>query len=197
MRFARVTGPSLARMAAAGVLAVAFASALNAQSLGDLARKEEERRKAVKTPGKLYTNESLRPEPGSVPAAAAPSPSGAAVPPSPSGPPPAAAGGPTKPDTPAADTKDEAYWRQRIQASRDALQRAQMFAEALQSRINALSADFASRDDPAQRNVVGNDRQKALAELDRVKQEIEQHTKAIAATQDEARRAGVPPGWLR
>ena len=75
--------------------------------------------------------------------------------------------------------------------------RAQTFAEALQTRINVLSADFVARDDPAQRAVIATDRQKALAELDRVKQEIAQFTKGIAATQDEARRAGVPPGWLR
>jgi hypothetical protein len=54
-----------------------------------------------------------------------------------------------------------------------------------------------ARDDPAQRAVIAADRQKALAELERVKQEIGQHTKGIAAVQDEARRAGVPPGWLR
>jgi hypothetical protein len=85
----------------------------------------------------------------------------------------------------------------RMQAARDALQRSQAFAEALQSRINGLTTDFTSRDDPAQRAVVANDRQKALAELERVKNDIVQQTKAIADIQEEARRAGVPPGWLR
>ena len=70
-------------------------------------------------------------------------------------------------------------------------------AVALQSQINGLTADFAARDDPAQRAKVGTDRQKALTELDRVKKEIQQHTKALADLQEEARRAGVPPGWLR
>jgi hypothetical protein len=45
--------------------------------------------------------------------------------------------------------------------------------------------------------VVADNRQKALAELDRVKNDIVQQTKAIADIQSEARRAGVPPGWLR
>ena len=93
--------------------------------------------------------------------------------------------------------KNEAYWKKRIQAQRDELARAEMFADALQTRINVLSADFVARDDPAQRAVIATDRQKALAELDRVKQEIVQHTKTIAGIQDEARRANVPPGWLR
>jgi hypothetical protein len=30
-----------------------------------------------------------------------------------------------------------------------------------------------------------------------VRKEIEDGNKAIAAIEDEARRAGVPPGWLR
>jgi hypothetical protein len=112
--------------------------------------------------------------------------------------PPASTADSAATETPAEVEKpDEAAWRQRIQAERDALQRAETFAEALQSRINALSTDFTARDDPAQRATIATDRQKALAELDRVQQEILQHTKAIAGIQEEARRAGVPPGWLR
>jgi hypothetical protein len=72
-----------------------------------------------------------------------------------------------------------------------------VFAEALQSRINALSADFAARDDPAQRAQIADDRQKALEELERVKTDIETSRKTVADIEEEARRAGVPPGWLR
>jgi hypothetical protein len=72
-----------------------------------------------------------------------------------------------------------------------------MFQEALQSRINALSTDFVNRDDPYQRAKVAEDRQKALAELERVKGDIEKANKAIADIEEEARKAGVPPGWLR
>jgi hypothetical protein len=98
---------------------------------------------------------------------------------------------------PAPGARDEKYWRGRLAAERDGLQRAEMFAEALQSRINALSTDFVARDDPAQRSTIGKDRDKALAELARVKQEIVAHSKAIAGIQEEARRAGVPAGWVR
>jgi hypothetical protein len=88
-------------------------------------------------------------------------------------------------------------WRKRITAARDALSRAQIFAESLQSRINALTTDFVNRDDPAQRNAIAAERQKAVVELDRVKQEIVDHQKAISTIQDDARRAGVPAGWVR
>ncbi len=188
------------RLAAGGLMLVAgIAATADAQSLADLARKEEARRQAIKTPAKVYTNEDIRG--GAVPTPPAVSTPAAPTAASPAGenrtPAPASAGAaPAAPDA-AGVTKGEADWRKRIQAERDALARAQIFAEALQSRINALSADFVARDDPAQRAVIATDRQKALAELDRVKQDIAQFTKAIAATQDEARRAGVPPGWLR
>ena len=194
------------RLATAGVLmSLAVIAPANGQSLADLALQEEARRKAISAPAKVYTNESIR---SGTPAPTAPAPSAtSASTPAPASVTssatmanaPAAATGPAKPAAaPAAEEpKGEAYWKKRIQAERDALSRAQIFAEALQSRINALSADFVARDDPAQRSVIATDRQKALTELDRVKQEMAQHTKGIAAIQDEARRAGVPPGWLR
>ena len=70
-------------------------------------------------------------------------------------------------------------------------------AEALQSRINALTADFSARDDPAQRAVVGEQLNKALAELDRISGDIEVQQKQVTDLEEEARRAGVPPGWVR
>ena len=49
----------------------------------------------------------------------------------------------------------------------------------------------------AQRGVLASERQKALGELDRLKKQIEAGKKAIADLEEEARRANVPPGWLR
>ena len=72
-----------------------------------------------------------------------------------------------------------------------------LFADSLQTRINSLTTDFVNRDDPAQRAKIETDRQTALAELEKVKKEITDTTREIAAIEDEARRAGVPPGWLR
>ena len=167
---------------------LACAATAQAQSLGELARKEAERRKSIRTPGKVYTSDDLR---------AAPAPPVPAAP-SVSEPEPAAAdGAPDGTLPPEEDPRTPVYWQRRLAAERDALARAETFAEALQSRINALSTDFINRDDPAQRAIVGADRDKALAELDRVRREIGQHQKAIAAIQEEGRRAGVPAGWLR
>ena len=95
------------------------------------------------------------------------------------------------------ETKDEAYWRTRISAARSALERSRIFADALQSRLNALTTDIVNRSDPAQRAQLELERQRALAEMDRVKKEIAEQTKAITDIEEEARKAGVPPGWLR
>jgi hypothetical protein len=94
-------------------------------------------------------------------------------------------------------TADEQQWRARIAAARDQVERSRTFAEALQSRINALNGEFSARDDPAQRAVIGGHLNKALAELERVRAEIEAQQKGVEDLEEEARRAGVPPGWLR
>lgn len=171
------------------------------QSLADVARKEEARRKKVKKPGKVYTNKDVKPAEGlppeSPPAPAAPGAEGARP-----GAPDAPSEG-QQPQTPGAPDEseqradDEQRWRQRMADARAELERSRMFAEALQSRINALTTDFTARDDPAQRAVIETDRQKAIAQLGRVQSEIQQQIRAIADLEEEARRAGVPPGWLR
>ena len=176
----------LAAAVLAAVWALGAGTALaQTSSLVDLARKEQERRKTVKAAGKVYSDKDL-------PKSAAP-PIASAVPPATTAIPPEQKPAEAKPD----DQKDEAWWRARITQARETLRRAEAFAEALQSRINALSTDMVNRDDPYQRAKIGDDRQKALAELQRVSTEIEQSKKEIADIEEEARRANVPPGWLR
>ncbi len=81
--------------------------------------------------------------------------------------------------------------------ARTALQRSESFAEALQSHINGLYAEFVAMGDPIQRAGIEKKRNEAIAEQDRVKADIAQQKKAIAALEEEARRASVPSGWLR
>ena len=173
----------------AGVIAcaIAFPAFTAAQSppLAEVARKEAERRKGIKQTQKVITTKDL-PESARKPAGAPAAPA--------AGEQPAAAGE----QKPAADsTRDEKYWRDRLTTAQENLRRNESFAEALQTRINALATDFANRDDPYQRAKIGEDRQKAIAELGRVKNDVEQSKKQIADIEEEARRAGVPPGWLR
>jgi hypothetical protein len=175
-------------------IVLAAVAHVSAQGLGEVARAEEERRKTVKSAGKVYTNDRLRPDP-TTPSQPAPLPQSSTSPaPAPADPAPKA-GDAGQGARPAA--KDEATWRDRIKVARENLERTKIMADALQSRINALNADFTARDDPAQRGVIASNLQRALGELDRTKKEIETQNKAIAQIQDEGRRAGVPAGWLR
>lgn len=164
--------------------------------LADVAKDEEARRKSVRKPAKTYTNTDLRPDY----ARAVPPPPSAATTTganaTPANATPANATPATSNDKPA-PAQDQAYWSGRMKEARAQLDRSQIFADSLQSRINALRTDYVNRDDPAQRSKIETDRNTALAELEKVKKEIETQTKAIKAIEDEARRAGVPAGWLR
>ncbi|HJR61992.1 MAG TPA: hypothetical protein VJ813_21475 [Vicinamibacterales bacterium] len=183
--------PLLAAVLAAALLAPGVARAQQAPTLGQLALKEQERRKALKEgAGKVLTSADL--PKAAAPATAASQPAGTAKAGAsdPAAKPEAAA----KPEEP---VRDEAWWRQRMSQVREALRRNEMFAEALQTRINSLTNDFAMRDDPYQRARVAEDRAKAIVEMDRVKADVELSRKTIAELEDEARKAGVPPGWLR
>jgi hypothetical protein len=182
-----------------GAVLLAGATPIAAQSLADVARAEEARRKAVKGQAKVYTNETLRGPDGGEPPAAPPAPAPAAAPAASAPTKPAAAPPGTKPaaGTAGDNAKDEKYWRDRLAGARDALARSQTFAEALQSQINGLYTEFVNMSDPAQRAVIEQKRLAAIAEQDRVKADIAKQTKALADIEDEARRANVPAGWLR
>jgi hypothetical protein len=179
------------------VALLAFTSGwAHAQSLADVARAEEARRQEVAKARKVYTNNDLKPDasrPAPPPAAAAATDTAATGAPG-----TAAAGSPTSTsqETPG-ETRDQAYWSGRIGEARSQLDRNRAFAAALQNRIDMLWADFVNRDNPVERGAIERDRNSALADLDRLKQEMDEQTRAIAAIEEEARRAGVPPAWLR
>ena len=222
----RVRGQRIHRMKssaiAAGILLCVLATTpgLSAQ-LGSVAKKEAERRKTAPS-GKVYTNDSLSPapEPSSRPATSGSD----AVPPasSSSDTDKSATDKSDKSATdkstaeksaadatdkaapakqvsadPAERKKEEAEWRERIKNEREALDRAKSYADALQIKINSLNTDFVNRDDPVQRAAIAAERDKSLAEMDRLKKEIAEHTKKIATIQQDARQAGAPPGWVR
>ncbi len=193
--------PSIWR-AVAGSLAALLLGAIvvwaQNPSLADVARKEEERRKTTKPATRVLTNKDL-------PTVSTPAPDAQAHPtpaPEPSQP-EATAEKPDQADkaSGAADQvekpKDEAWWRARISEPREQLHRDEVLLDALQMRINGLTSEFTGRDDPYQRARIGEDRQKAIAELERVKTDIVDLKKKIGDIEEEARRESVPPGWLR
>ena len=173
------------------VVLVSSAGAARAQSLGDIAKQEEARREKVKTPSKVYTNKDL----GAPPAVSEPAkPADAAA--TPAAP---AATTPPKAEEKKDEgpVKDQKYWSDRKKQLDAKLERDKVLADAMQSRINGLTADFSARSDPAQRAQIERDRQRAVAELDSLQKTIKDDQKAQTDFDEEARKAAVPPGWLR
>lgn len=168
--------------------ALALQISASAQSLADVAKAEEARRKTVKSGVKVYTNEDLG---GAVPVtSAAPTQAAPATTPADT----AAKPGDQKPADP---TKTQTYWKDRATAIQQGLSRNKLLLEALQTQVNGLNAEFVSMDDPGQRNLLQARLQRATGELQRVQQEIDKQTKAAADLQEEARKSGVPAGWIR
>jgi hypothetical protein len=186
---------------AAGLLLVAAGFAappVGAQSLADVAKKEADRRKTVPEPAKVYTNKDLSPVPPGSSSPAAPAPDASAK-----------TGDTDKKGDDKGEkaeksekgekepVKDQAYWSGKLKALRDKLAKDKDYADAMQTRINSLTTDFVNRDDPAQRSVIEQNRNKSIAELGRLNTSVKDTQKAIDDLLEEARRAGVPPGWLR
>ena len=166
------------------------------QSLADVARKEEDRRKAIKKPSKVLTNKDLNPVPATTGSTATTAPAGGGTTPA------AGSGGaaPAQGQDTAKTTepsKDQAYWSGRAKGLQTQLDRDQAFAAALQSQINALTTQYVNQSDPVQQAKLASDKQKALDEVNRLAKQLADDKKAIADLQEDARRAGVPSGWLR
>ena len=185
-----------------GVLA--FSGAARAQSLAEVARKEAERRKTVKTPAKVYTDDDLRRVPvapppdvpatdAAKPAAAEDKPAGGEGQPAPRA---DAGAAPAKAAEPSVDL-GEGYRRKLATDARSALARSASYLQALESRSNALANEYNTREDPAQRNAAWSQRIRVIEDIDRLKQDMADQEKAIAKLEADARKAGVPPGWIR
>ena len=171
-------------------VALAFGAGVSAQSLADVARAEEARRKTVKAAAKVYTNEDLggAPVTGAAPSQAAASSSAVK---------PGDAAESPEEKKPVDPTKTEKHWKDRAAAIQQSLSRNKLLLDALQSQVNGLNAEILNTDDPGQRGLLEARLQRAAAEMQRVQQDIEKQTKAGADLQEEARKSGVPAGWVR
>jgi hypothetical protein len=189
-------------MALLGFLMLPAAAAAQSPppSLAEIARKEAERRKTAKE-AKIVITEKNLPESARKPASTAvpadpnqsaqageqkPAPAGSAA----AGAAPAAAAAP-------AGDQGETLWRGRISQARETLRRNEVFLQALQTRVNSLAMDYFGRDDPYQKMKLAGERDQAIQEMEKVKADIEASKKQVADIEEEARKAGVPPGWLR
>jgi|KBSSwiStaDraftv2_1062776.scaffolds.fasta_scaffold27567_5 hypothetical protein len=158
-------------------------------SLADAARREALRREAAGPSARRFTDADL--PPAEIIANRLP---GVSMPPvTETEPPPVV----KPPPPPPVEKHDEAWWSKRMADARTALARDRLLVDAMQNRVDALLTDWTNRDDPAQKAKLFEARQVALAELDRLKKDIVADTQAIEAIQEDARKQGVPAGWIR
>jgi hypothetical protein len=169
----------------------ALPSPAGAQGLGDVARKEKQRRESGPAPkAKTYTQEDVA---GLPPVAHEPSEGGGegepATPPVPS-----AAPAPAAADSEAdVRARDEERWRSRVAGQRQRVEDARQKHATLASLNLVPGYEYV---DGSGRTVIGSVEQ--LQGLTaRARASLEAEEKALEALLEEARRANVPPGWLR
>jgi hypothetical protein len=175
------------------------------QSLADVARREALRRQSTAKSTASLTNLDLpdEPPPAAVtrpePPAAAGAAAGGDEPPAgvEKAAPPASTATQEPPAAAPAPDRDEKWWRTRMSEAQATLERDRLLAESVQSRINALQTEVVNVDDPAQQALKRLQLGKTLNELERLRAQITADEKAIDAIRTDARRSGVPPGWIR
>lgn len=168
-----------------------------AQSLAEVAKQEEERRKTIQTTGRVYTNKDVKeapPAPASVPIATSAKPASdkaeqeAQV--------PSDVAGTTTEDTktpPESNVnlhRDEKHWRERASNYRTRLNNVRSNVEAVESKIEALRAMDQT---PSNRG------EARLAEQDLVKfkNQLASLEKEWSRIEEQARLSKVPSSWLQ
>jgi hypothetical protein len=98
----------------------------------------------------------------------------------------------------AASAAGEASWRARVAPLHQALREDRAKEGPLLNRINKLSAELAGMAPASvKRRGVESERQKLTAELTGLHESLRTDLAATQTLEDEGRRAGVPPEWLR
>ncbi len=184
------------QLAAAVVFLVGYVTSASAQSLGDVARREAERRQQV-TSGKVYTNGDLAPvDPASTPPPQAPvepsAPSGGESAAPSSAPTPAPGNNPDKESTVVngREQRDEHYWRTLIRGLRGRVDRANVEVAAQEARLMEI-------DGGPQTPATQRDREIVAATLSRAQRDARSLNEELKRTLTRAQNAKVPDEWIR
>jgi hypothetical protein len=181
-----------------GVLLVTSLATASAQSLADVARQEQERRKAIKQPARVYTDADIQKAAPLTTAAARPGREDAAQPAEgdahAAGHAPPAKSGDSKAE--AAPQSEEAF-RARFREAQEGVARSRRLLDALeQQAMRAAIAQAAAvrANQPVPADPGSADR---MREMERLRAEMDRHQATLNTIGEEARRAGVPPGAVR
>jgi len=187
------------------VLLVGAPVVARAQSLGEVAKREQEKQEKKKKSGKppatvkVYTEEDLKkaresesgavtvlPENGNLEATSSASSEDDEV-----------ASGEGRPA--GGRRRNEAYWRGRATRLREAVDEAEAKVRDLETQIAGLRNDMSpvNTQDPNRLQTRDREMREAMDRLDAARREVDTARKVLAELEDEARRAGALPGWVR
>jgi len=176
-----------------------------ARSLGEVARDKKTASPAAKTspspepsPGRVFTNEDLPVQP-SPPAIASPGPAGAGRGTVTTLPKTAALPTPS-PDAAAAEAaQQEILWRGRADNLRFTIAATEKNIAELEDKIAAIRNDRSPTNlmDPNREQTRQAEMAKAQAQLESAQSALAAARQAQSDLEEEARRKGIPPGWLR
>jgi len=187
------------------VLLLAAPAFSRAQSLGEAAKKEQEKQEKKKKSGKppatvkVYTDEDLKkaresesgavtvlPENGNLEAGSASSGDDDEV-----------VSGEGRPV--GGRRRTETYWRDRATRARTAVEEADAKVKDLEARVAAIRNDMnpVNTQDPNRLQSRDRELREAIDALDAARLSADAARKALSDLEEEARRPGALPGWLR
>jgi hypothetical protein len=173
-----------------------FISAAYPQSLADIAKKEQERREAIKN-GKVISSEEVAKYMTESPASpASPEKLPAATEPAGSDKPETEAGKADSDEPTDFEGRPESFWRETMAAARQKVKDLTNEANVIVLRIADLQNKFYAMDDGFNRETLGRDIQKAFYEQDLNKSNLEKAKSELEDLEKEARRSGALPGWI-
>jgi hypothetical protein len=188
----------------AAVLLLVASSAPAAQSLGDLAKKEKERREKLEAKGKVITNDdTAKYRNGAITTVSLPpGPEKAASDKTATDKPASTNSGTAKaqttdPDEPVDfEGRPESYWRQTFADARKKAKELESEANVLTLKIADLQNQFYREADGFRQQQIQREIQKAFYEQDLNKEKLAKSKDMIQDLEKEARKSGALPGWL-
>ena len=91
----------------------------------------------------------------------------------------------------------EAYWRNRKRVLEAKLTFLKSEIKATQLELNKVTTDYNLTDLPLKKNQLNSKRIELIKKLEKLKISLKKAEKDLEDFKDEARRKGIPPGWIR
>ena len=180
-----------------GLLITAFSTLGFAQSLADLAKKEKERRQAIKAEVKVITNDQTSKYRNSPVAVTSGAPASAQPAEKPAGDPEGVKEKPVSDEPVDFQGRPESFWRQTFADARQKVKMLENESNVLILRFNDLQNRFYRESDGFKQQEIQREMQKTIYEQDMNKENLAKAKAELADLEMEARKSGALPGWIR